>query len=74
MGATGGDVRQLQRFLNAHGFAVASTGAGSPGNETEYFGSATRAALVKFQAVSGITPSVGYFGPKTRNFIDHLTP
>jgi len=73
-GATGEDVRQLQRFLNSRGFEVASAGAGSPGSETVYFGSATQAALAKFQAAHGITPAEGYFGPKTREFITNLTP
>ena len=73
-GMTGEDVRQLQRFLNARGFVVAPAGFGSPGNETEYFGPATQAALAKFQAAHSITPAVGYFGPKTREFITNLTP
>jgi len=69
MGSKGDDVKALQQFLNSQGFAVASTGAGSPGNETTYFGSLTRAALAKYQAAHGITPSVGYFGPKTRAYV-----
>ena len=73
-GMTGEEVRQLQRFLNARGFAVALTGAGSPGQETDYFGPATRSALAKFQAAHGIAPAAGYFGPKTRDFITTLTP
>ncbi len=39
------------------------------GNETTYFGILTQRALAKFQKVNNITPSVGYFGPKTRKFI-----
>jgi uncharacterized repeat protein (TIGR02059 family) len=66
------DVRQLQIFLNSHNSLIALTGAGSPGKETSYFGPATRTALIKFQKANGITPSVGYFGPKTRNFINSL--
>lgn len=69
LGSTGADVWQLQLFLNAKGFPVASSGPGSPGNETTYFGLATQAALAKFQAASGITPAAGYFGPKTRAFM-----
>lgn len=65
-GAVGEDVRILQKFLNTHGFIVASSGAGSPGNETTYFGSATKAALIKFQAAHSVSPTAGYFGPKTR--------
>ena len=63
---TGEDVKALQQWLNANGYRVAESGPGSPGNETSKFGGATRAALIKFQKAMGITPAVGYFGPKTR--------
>jgi hypothetical protein len=66
LGSTGEDVRALQIYLNAQGFAVATAGAGAPGQETTYFGPATRAALARFQAAHGIEPAVGYFGPLTR--------
>jgi hypothetical protein len=59
------DVKQLQKFLNANGFAVSASGAGSPGKETNYFGSATKAALVKFQRAKKISPTSGFFGPLT---------
>ena len=72
VGATGDDVLALQAFLNANGFAIAESGPGSPGNETSTFGGLTRAALAKFQAANGITPAVGYFGPKTRVFIQGM--
>ncbi len=65
-GATGEAVRALQRVLNALGFTVATDGPGSPGGETDLFGPATRAALVRFQIASGVEPAVGYFGPLTR--------
>jgi peptidoglycan hydrolase-like protein with peptidoglycan-binding domain len=65
-GMKGEDVRQLQVFLNTHGFPVTSSGDGSVGNETTYFGSLTRIALSKYQAANSIAPSAGYFGPKTR--------
>lgn len=65
-GATGNDVKALQMFLNTHGYTIASSGPGSSGNETSTFGSLTKLALVKYQKAKGITPSVGYFGPKTR--------
>jgi len=69
-GMTGEDVRQLQIYLNSKGFTVAPSGPGSLGNETTYFGSATRAALIKFQKASGISPASGYFGPKTRAYVE----
>lgn len=68
-GMTGEDVRALQVYLNTHGYVVATTGAGSVGHETTLFGSATKAALVKFQKASGISPASGYFGPKTRAYM-----
>src|SRR3989344_4052503 len=66
LGMSGADVKALQVYLNTHGYAVSSSGPGSPGNETSKFGGATRAAVIKFQKAMGITPAVGYFGPKTR--------
>ncbi|TSC87083.1 MAG: DNA topoisomerase IV subunit A [Parcubacteria group bacterium Gr01-1014_8] len=66
LGSTGADVKALQVWLNANGYMVSASGPGSVGNETMMFGSATRAALIKFQKAKGITPAAGYFGPKTR--------
>jgi len=65
-GISGEDVRTLQKLLNTNGYAVASTGLGSLGNETIYFGSATEAAVIRFQIARGISPAVGYVGPLTR--------
>ncbi|MCL5016178.1 MAG: peptidoglycan-binding protein, partial [Patescibacteria group bacterium] len=65
-GSTGADVKCLQEYLNASGFTVAASGAGSVGNETTYFGPATKSAVAKWQAANGVTPSVGYFGPLSR--------
>ena len=62
----GSEVKALQQFLNAHGYTVATTGAGSKNNETTKFGAATKAAVIKYQKAKGITPASGYFGPKTR--------
>jgi len=66
VGSKGDDVKALQQFLNGHGVMVSGSGAGSPGNETTYFGSLTKEALSRWQGTQGITPAVGYFGPKTR--------
>ncbi len=68
------EVLSLQQRLNKLGFLVATSGAGSPGQETTYFGPGTRAALIKFQtshaADLGITQGTGYFGPLTRNLLN----
>jgi hypothetical protein len=66
LGSTGEDVRTLQKFLNSHGSMIATQGAGSPGNETAYFGQATKNALVIYQRSQNISPASGYFGPITR--------
>ncbi|HMO77976.1 MAG TPA: peptidoglycan-binding protein [Candidatus Paceibacterota bacterium] len=71
-GSSGNDVKELQKFLNANGFIVAPTGPGSIGNETNLFGVMTRAALARFQAVNGIVPAAGFFGPVTRAFIENM--
>src|SRR3989344_3269611 len=66
VGSKGAAVMDLQKFLNGAGFVVAASGAGSVGNETDYFGSLTRVALGKWQAANGVSPAAGYFGPVTR--------
>ena len=66
LGTSNEEVRELQKYLNAHGFTVATSGPGSPNHETTYFGPATRAALSRFQEANNITPALGYFGPLTR--------
>jgi hypothetical protein len=66
LGSTGADVMSLQKFLNTSADTrVAVSGAGSPGLETTYFGPATRAAVIKFQAKNSVSP-IGVVGPATR--------
>jgi hypothetical protein len=67
------EVATLQKILNAKGFTIATSGPGSPGNETVMFGQLTRDALRKFQCSSGIacagsesTTGYGRLGPVTR--------
>ncbi|MDD2657862.1 MAG: peptidoglycan-binding domain-containing protein [Candidatus Pacebacteria bacterium] len=69
VGSLGSEVRALQAFLNARGYTVATSGAGSPGNETTTFGQATKMALIRFQKASGISPALGNCGPITRAYI-----
>jgi len=66
VGSTGSAVTALQQFLIGQGDLVLAT-------PTQYFGALTQAALAKFQAAKGITPSVGYFGPKTRAFVNSMS-
>lgn len=64
--SVGNDVKCLQALLNQLNVNVANTGAGSPGNETTFFGGATRAAVIRYQTLNNISPAVGYVGPLTR--------
>ena len=77
VGARGSQVRQLQVFLNSpvvYGVQVAASGAGSPGQETSYFGSRTAQAVTTFQnrypedvlAPVGLSRGTGYWGPSSR--------
>ncbi|HRH31131.1 MAG TPA: SwmB domain-containing protein [Candidatus Paceibacterota bacterium] len=76
-GMKGLSILELQKYLNAHGFIVAKTGAGSPGKETNFYGAATRAAVTKFQEAHakeiltpvGLKKGTGIFGPSTKKYI-----
>lgn len=72
LGMKGGDVFSLQAFLNAHGFPVALSGAGSKGKESDYFGVLTKKAVVKFQKAQALV-SDGVVGPKTWEKIQKLS-
>lgn len=68
-GDTGADVKELQVFLNTHGYLIALTGAGSLGKETNSFGELTKKALASYQRSKGIS-ATGFFGPITRAYIE----
>ncbi|MFH1162084.1 MAG: peptidoglycan-binding domain-containing protein [Candidatus Jorgensenbacteria bacterium] len=74
VGSVGADVKALQQWLNASGYTVSVSGAGSVGSETTTFGPKTKAALAKYQAAKGISPAVGYFGPITRAAVAAAAP
>jgi hypothetical protein len=63
LGSTSEEVRCLQRYLNGAGYTVATSGVGSPGNETNLYREKTRDAVISWQKANGITPSTGVFGP-----------
>lgn len=65
LGSRGSDVQALQQWLNSHGYTVATSGAGSSGNETTYFGALTKKAVAAWQTAISL-PAYGYFGPMSR--------
>ena len=78
VGSKGDDVMNLQKFLNSDpDTQVSVSGAGSPGNETTYFGLATRKAIQKFQVKYGMAApgktGYGNFGPATRAKVIELS-
>jgi hypothetical protein len=72
-GSKGVEVMNLQKVLNMNtSTVVATSGAGSMGNETMTFGSATKAAVMKFQAANGVSPVSGLVGPLTRAVLNQV--
>lgn len=78
LGSIDPQVVALQQYLNAHGFVVATEGPGSVSNETDYFGTKTRAALIAFQEAHradiltplGLTSGTGNFFSVTRAYVN----
>jgi peptidoglycan hydrolase-like protein with peptidoglycan-binding domain len=69
LGSKGSAVIALQKYLIAAASgneAVRLIAAGANGN----FGPVTKAALIEFQKKVGISPASGYYGPKTRAYIE----
>jgi peptidoglycan hydrolase-like protein with peptidoglycan-binding domain len=74
------EIANLQRFLNSKGFVIASVGAGSFGNETQFFGPATKNALTRFQNTNstdilktkGLYEGNGVFDQATRIYINSI--
>ena len=71
------EVRLLQRLLNSAGYTIASSGPGSPGNETNIFGPLTVRALTRFQCgedvvcpSNGTTAGYGVVDEKTREALN----
>lgn len=82
LGSSGPQVATLQQVLNRDSDTqIASTGPGSLGNETDYFGQLTRSAVIRFQekyyseilAPAGLTRGNGYVGAYTRAKLNALS-
>lgn len=70
-GMSNADIKRLQIILNSDpDTRISNSGAGSPGNESDSFGTLTEKAIQKFQEKYGIAKKgdegYGSVGPKTR--------
>ena len=82
LGSSGTKIIALQKILNQDpDTRIASVGPGSPGNETDYFGQLTKAAVIRFQekyaleilTPAGLTNGNGYVGLYTRVELNSLS-
>ncbi len=80
-GARNEQVKFVQEFLNMNKkTAVAQKGPGSKGSETDYFGPATKKAVMKFQELFakeilepvGLSRPTGVWGPATYSFANKV--
>lgn len=70
-GMTHPDIKLLQKFLNTHGFPVSLHSVGSLGQESNYFGSLTKLAVIRFQQANNIKPAIGNCYEITRGIINN---
>ncbi|MFA5023103.1 MAG: peptidoglycan-binding domain-containing protein [Candidatus Paceibacterota bacterium] len=73
IGSTGQEVKLLQILLNRNpATQVATSGLGSPGKETTFFGRKTLLAMRRFQKLNQITREGFRLGPKTRAKLNEM--
>lgn len=81
VGSQGQDVLELQKLMNTNSVTqVATEGAGSPGNESMFFGEKTKQAVIKLQNLFadvilkpvGLTTGTGFVGQSTIAFLNQF--